>query len=71
MPEYLFVNYALPRRVLVDGVDQGPVCELLEFEAGQHSVRLAGPTDFNPDPAIIWLVNTGPLDPLVVSFTPK
>jgi hypothetical protein len=71
MPEYLFVKYPLPRRVLVDGVDQGPVNELLELEAGQHSASLVGPVDFSPDQYIVWLANTDPLDPVMVSFTPK
>ena len=71
MPEYLLVNYPEPRQVVVDGVDQGLVGDLLEFEAGQHTVRLAGPVDFSPGLYAIWLVNTGPLDPLTISFTPK
>jgi len=71
MPEYLFVKYPLPRRVLVDGVDQGPVNELLELEAGQHTASLVGPFDFSPDQYIVWLANTDPLDPVTVSFNPK
>lgn len=60
----------MPRRVLVDGADQGVTGTILTLEAGQHTVKLGGLTDFTPDQQVVWLVDTGPLAPLSVSFAP-
>lgn len=66
--EYLVVHFSRSRRVKVDGQFHGRTEELLELEAGTHTVSLGPPSNFTPPEQTIVLRDTAPLSPGEVSF---
>lgn len=67
--EYLLVKFSEARRVIVNGVDTGQVTDqVIEIEAGHHTVTLSGTADYTPDEQTIILQNTSVLDPMEVRF---
>lgn len=70
--EYLLVHFPRSRRVLVDDEFNGRTNELIELEAGRHTVSLGPPYDnYEPDEYIVILKNTSALDPREVTFELK
>jgi hypothetical protein len=70
--EYLIVHFPRPRRVLVDDEFNGRTDEVIELEAGRHTVSLGPPYDnFTPEQYTIILKDTSELEPREVSFEPK
>jgi hypothetical protein len=67
--EYLLVKFPEARRVILNGVDTGQdTDQVIEMEAGHHTVTLSGSADYTPDEQIIVLQDTSALDPMEVRF---
>lgn len=70
--EYLLVHFPRSRRVLIDDEFNGRTNELIEPEAGQHTVSLGPPYDnYEPDEYTVTLENTSALAPHEVTFDLK
>lgn len=70
--EYLLVHFPRSRRVLIDDEFNGRTNELIELEAGRHTVSLGPPYDnYEPDEYTVILRNTSALDPREVTFELK
>ncbi|MCP9463870.1 MAG: hypothetical protein NNA25_03635 [Nitrospira sp.] len=70
--EYLLVHFPRSRRVLIDDEFNGRTNELIELEAGRHTVSLGPPYDnYEPDAYTVILKNTSVLDPREVTFALK
>lgn len=68
--EYLVVHFPRSRRVNVDGEYHGRTEELIELEAGTHTVTLDPPPDFRPPELTVVLQDTSPLTPSEATFEP-
>jgi hypothetical protein len=66
--EYLMVHFPRSRRVKIDGEFHGRTEELIELEAGTHTVMLGPPLNFIPPEQTVVLKDTSPLSPREVSF---
>jgi hypothetical protein len=66
--EYLVVRFPRSRRVLVDDEFNGRTDELIELEAGTHTVSLGPPANFTPESRRIVLRDTSELEPREVAF---
>lgn len=66
--EYLVVHFPRSRRVKVDGEFHGRTEELIELEAGTHTVTLGPPPNFAPAKRTVVLKDTSPLSPCEVAF---
>ena len=66
--EYLLVHFSRSRRVKVDGAFQGRTNELLELEAGTHTVTMGPPANFTPLEQTVLLQETSPLSPCEITF---
>ena len=67
--EFLLVHFPRPRRVLIDDEFNGRTEEVIELEAGKHTVSLGPPYDnYTPDEYTIILSNTSELEPREVDF---
>jgi hypothetical protein len=67
--EYLIVHFPRSRRVLIDDEFNGRTEELIELEAGRHTVSLGPPYDnYKPDEYTIILKDTSELEPREVTF---
>jgi len=66
--EILVVHFPRSRRVKVDGSFHGRTEELIELEAGTHTVTLGPPDNFAPRERTIILKDTSPLSPFEVTF---
>jgi len=66
--EYLVVHFARSRRVKVDGEFHGRTEELIELEAGTHTVTLSPPPNFTPPEQTVVLRETSALSPCEVTF---
>ncbi len=67
--EYLVVHFPRSRRVLINDEFNGRTEELIELEAGRHTVSLGPPYDnFTPDQYVIILRDTSELEPREVRF---
>lgn len=62
------VRFPRSRRVKVDGLFHGRTGELLELEAGTHTVTLGPPPNFSPPERTIVLRETSPLSPRELAF---
>ncbi len=70
--EYLVVHFPRSRRVLIDDEFNGRTEELIELEAGRHTVSLGPPYhNFIPDEYTIILKDTSELEPREVYFELK
>lgn len=70
--EYLLVHFPRSRRVLIDDEFNGRTNELIELEAGRHTVSLGPPYDnYEPDEYTVILKNTSVLNPREVTFELK
>jgi len=66
--EYLLVHFPEPRRVLINGTDQGRTNAMLELERGTYIVTLAPPQDYKPKKRKVALKRTSPVSPLEIRF---
>jgi hypothetical protein len=66
--EYLVVHFPRSRRVKVDGEFNGRTEELIELEAGRHTIGLGPPPNFTPPEQTVILKDTSPLAPREVTF---
>lgn len=66
--EFLVVRFPRSRRVLIDDEFNGRTGELIELEAGTHTVSLGPPANFAPPFQRIVLRNTSALEPREVAF---
>jgi hypothetical protein len=66
--EYLVVRFPRSRRVKIDGEFQGRTDELIELEAGTHTVSLGPPPNFTPESRKIVLKDTSVNNPREVAF---
>lgn len=66
--EYLLVHFPRSRRVLVDDEFNGRTDELIELEAGTHTVALGPPYNFTPTFRNVRLVDTSALTPREIHF---
>lgn len=66
--EFLLVHFPRSRRVRVDDEFNGRTDQLIQLEAGKHSVSLGPPYNFNPEERIVILKDTSALEPREVSF---
>ena len=67
--EFLLVKFRENRQVVVDGHFLGSTNQVIELEAGKHSIGLAAPYDFEPQEWRIAIVNTTVIQPFEVEFT--
>jgi hypothetical protein len=67
--EFLVVRFPRSRRVLIDDEFNGRTNELIELEAGRHTISLGPPPNFAPESQRITLRNTSPLEPREVGFS--
>lgn len=71
MEEYLVVHFTgspRSRRVRIDGFFNGRTGDLIQLEAGTHTVSLGPPANFTPSRMTIKLKDTSELSPLEVIF---
>ena len=68
MNEFVVVEFAEDRAVLVDGQLCGRTNELLVVEGGQHTISLDGPANVKPPEWDGVVENTDALKPLEVCF---
>jgi hypothetical protein len=66
--EYLVVRFPRSRRVLVDDELNGRTDELIQLEAGTHTISLGPPPSFTPESRRIVLKGTSELTPREVTF---
>lgn len=66
--EYLLVHFPRPRRVVVDNEFNGRTEELIELEAGTHTVALGPPYNFSPTFRKVRLVDTSAQTPREIHF---
>ncbi len=75
--EYVIVQFAERREVLIDGVSQGynmgPSGEyvLLTVDEGVHKFGLRGPENYVPSSQTVVIDGTSPINPLRVAFEKK
>ena len=72
--EYLVVRFGAPsdrRAVLIDGNPNpfGQTNELIQIEAGTHTITLVPPPDFSPPTQTVVVTGTSELAPCTVTFT--
>lgn len=66
--EYLLVRFKERRKVIVDGEYNGWTEELIELEAGTHTISLAPPNNFKPLKEAVTLRDTDTISPMEVKF---
>jgi hypothetical protein len=66
--EFLVVRFPRSRRVKIDGEFQGRTDELIELEAGTHTVSLGPPPNFTPESRKIVLKDTSVNSPREIAF---
>ena len=66
--EYLLVHFPRSRRVMVDDEFNGRTEELIELEAGTHTIALGPPDNFTPASRKVRLVDTSSQTPREISF---
>jgi len=66
--EYLIVHFPETRRVLIDGLDQGPTDQTIELAPGTYTVSLSPSDDVKPKKRRITLSKTSPIKPSEVAF---
>jgi hypothetical protein len=66
--EFLVVRFPRSRRVLVDDEFNGRTNELIQLEAGTHTVSLGPPPNFTPESRRVVLKDTTELTPREVTF---
>lgn len=66
--EYLVVRFPQSRPVKVDGEFNGRTGQLIELEAGTHTISLGPPANFTPESREVLLKDTSALDPKEVEF---
>ncbi len=68
--EHVVVSYPENRKVHVDGVLMGRTNEVLALTAGAHVFSLSGLKDYDPAKINSVVVDTQPIEPLVIRFVP-
>lgn len=66
--EFLLVQFAESRGVLLDGMGIGLTNQVLEVEGGVHTVTLDPPKDFSPGSQDVTLQDTTVISPATVEF---
>lgn len=70
MNEYILVEFAEIREVVIDGVASGySTGVVIEVPPGTHTISLTGPKNFTPIEQDITPSGTSPIHPLIVIFT--
>jgi hypothetical protein len=70
MNEYILVVFDEIREVVIDGNASGyNTGDVIELEAGTHTISLAGPGDFSPAEQDVNPSGTNAIDPLEVHFS--
>lgn len=69
--QYLLVEFAESRGVIIDDVREGMTNQIIELEEGHHLVTLEPPPDFSPEMYELILRRTSELSPKVISFEKK
>lgn len=70
MNEFILVEFDEKREVLIDGNASGQYTgEVIEVEAGTHTISLDGDSDFEPATQDVSPSGTSPIAPLKVVFT--
>ena len=69
--QYLLVESAESRGVIIDDVPEGMTNQIIELETGYHLVTLEPPPDFSPEIYEFILRRTSELSPKVISFEKK
>jgi hypothetical protein len=68
MNESVYVEYELVRDVYVDKQLCGKTNQLMTVQTGTHAFDLGLPPDYRPPGVIETVINTTPLNPLVIHF---
>ena len=66
--EYLVVRFPRIRRVLVDDEFNGRTNELIQLDAGTHTISLGPPPNFTPESRRVVLKDTAEQKPKEVTF---
>lgn len=66
--EFLLVQYVRKRRVVIDDEPNGLTNQIIELEAGAHTVTLGPGVPFKPAKREIDLSGTNALEPFETSF---
>jgi hypothetical protein len=66
--EFLAVRFPRSRKVLIDDEFNGRTNELIQLEAGTHTISLGPPANFTPESRRIVLKDTTELAPREVAF---
>jgi hypothetical protein len=69
--EYLLIRFEGKREVLISGVVQGTTNELIQVQAGTHTISLCTPADFMPATQKIVVRKTTVLTPKEIVFKAK
>lgn len=70
--EFLLVSFPEERHVYIDDVDTSITTgQIIEVEAGHHTISLGEPRDYTPEKHEVVLEDTNVLSPLEVSFEKK
>ena len=74
--EYVIVEFAESREVMVDEANQGPnkkdgKYRLLRLTEGLHTVKLGGAQDYEPSSQTVVIDGTSPINPLRIVFKKK
>jgi hypothetical protein len=67
--EFLLVHFpGSSRRVKIDGDFNGRTEELIQIEAGTHTISLGPPPNFTPKQQTVLIEDTSALQPFEVTF---
>lgn len=70
MNEFILVEFPERREVIIDDVASGyNTGDVIELDAGLHTISLAPPEDFTPAHQDVEPSETGPLNPEKVHFS--
>ncbi|MGR9086285.1 MAG: PEGA domain-containing protein [Gammaproteobacteria bacterium] len=67
--EFLLVKFREHRQVVVDDHYLGATNEVIEVEAGKHSISLAAPYDYLPFERQVLLVDSTVFAPIEIEFS--
>ncbi|WP_022663632.1 hypothetical protein [Desulfospira joergensenii] len=69
MNEFILVKFHETREVIINGTASGySTGEVIEVEAGTHTISLTGETNFTPSAQDETPSGTSPIQPLMVNF---
>ncbi|MDY6974035.1 MAG: hypothetical protein SV775_17240 [Thermodesulfobacteriota bacterium] len=70
MNEYVLVEFDEIREVIIDGNDSGYLTgEVIETDAGTHTISLKEPKDFSPSEQDVNPSGTTAIRPLIIHFS--